>query len=134
MMARKGGRHGLCKPFVPLGRMVKAQEQFFPKGCRGTRLMRIMQEGLSMEAAQLLVPEIEESTYSVLMKMRDGTISSGAIGFVPALGDQRNGGKMRKRVIEMYELGLSTAQICKETGLSPSGVRNYTMLVAPDGG
>lgn len=134
MMARKGGRHGLCKPFVPLGRMVKAQEQFFPKGCRGARLMQIMQEGLSMEAARLLIPEIEESTYSVLMKMREGTISSGAIGFVPALGDQRNGGKMRKRVIEMYELGLSTAQICKETGLSPSGVRNYTMLVAPDGG
>ena len=133
MMASRRGRHGLSKPFRPLGRPVKEMEQFFPKGCRGIRLMQIMREGLGMEEAQRLVPEIDQSTHDVLMKMHEGTISSGAIGFVPALGDQRNGGKMRKRVIEMYELGLSTAQICKETGLTPSGVRNYTMLVAPDG-
>lgn len=102
------------------------EEECFPKGCRGRIMMRIMEEQLEYDAARLLVPDLEEQTHGVLMKMARGEASCGETqaAYNRRISIQRK----QARIREMQRSKVPIKEIARRMGMTVKGVRHYMKL------
>lgn len=107
----------------PLGHKVDWLEECFPKGCRGRIMMRIMDEQIGYERAKLMVPDLEESTHEVLMKMASGEACGGTAGVI--FNHNQKGAKQKGKIIGLYNKNLTTKQIAERLGMTQEMVRKY---------
>lgn len=109
--------------FRPLGRKMEVDYDNFPRGCRGEVMMRIMEEGMELGEARRLIPDLEEQTWAVLMKMHSGEISSG--GLKPVEKRMETVREIRETVIALREDGLTYGMIAEQLGIKENTAKNY---------
>ena len=98
-------------------------EECFPEGCRGRIMMRIMDERIGYREARRLIPELEESTHEVLMKMASGEACGGTAGVI--FGHNQKSAKQKGKIVGLYNKNLTTKQIAERLGMTQDMVRKY---------
>lgn len=109
--------------FRPLGRKMEVDYSNFPRGCRGAVMMRIMEERMELDEARRLIPDLEEQTHKVLMKMHTGEISSGGEDMVKKRMETIR--EIKEAVIGLKAQGLTYKQIEEQIGIKESTAKNY---------
>ena len=111
-----------CRKWQPLGKKIEWIEDFFPSGCRGEMMMRIMEERLDLTTARLLVPDLEEQTHRILMRMHDGEISCGEREKPAKVKAEYLYPEKQAKIKELTRAGLTYRQIGELIGMSKTGI------------